>query len=62
MRTATKRLIAGATLLAGLVTLVAGVTQGVPFSTVLMRTIIAAAAFGTLSFLGGLVYEKLWLR
>jgi hypothetical protein len=62
MRTATKRLIAGVALLAGVLTLVAGLTSGVPFAAVLVRTMIATAGFGFLSFLGGLVYEKLWLR
>jgi hypothetical protein len=62
MRTATKKIIAGLSLLACLLAIVTGVTQGVPFVAVVERAIGATVVFGLLGFLGGLVYEKLWLR
>ena len=62
MRTATKKLIAGVSLLACIIALVSGVTQGVPFAAVLLRSMIATVVFGFAAFIGGLIYEKLWLR
>lgn len=49
-------------MLAGLIALVAGFSQGISFGVSLQRALIATAAFGFATFLGGLVYEKLWLR
>jgi len=62
MKTATKKWIAGVSLLAGLVTLMAGFAHSVPFGVSLVRAMIATAGFGLASFVGGLAYEKLWLK
>ena len=62
MRTATKKVIAGVTLLACLIVLVTTVAWRMPFLVIVKKTLIATALFGFVTFLGGLLYEKLWLR
>lgn len=62
MHTATKKVIAGVTLLACVIVLVTTVAWRLPFVVIVKKTLLATAVFGSLSFLGGLIYEKLWLR
>jgi len=62
MRTVTKKMIAGLALVAFFIAVAAGIAGHVPPITVLKRAAAATAVFGLLTFLCGLVYEKIWRR
>ncbi|NLH47577.1 MAG: hypothetical protein GX444_03125 [Myxococcales bacterium] len=48
--------------MACLLTLVTGAVHGLPLWAVIERTALATAGFGVAGFIGGLAYEKLWLK
>lgn len=62
MRTVTKKTIAGVSLLACVVVVLTGIMNLLPPVAVLKRAVLATGFFALAAFLGGLIYEKLWLR
>jgi uncharacterized membrane protein len=48
--------------LACLLVLVTGAVQGLSLWVVIERTVLATAGFGVAGFIGGLAYEKIWLK
>jgi hypothetical protein len=62
MRTATKKFIAGLAVLACLLAVVASAAHRVAPIAVLERAIVATVVFAGAGFIGGLIYEKLWLK
>jgi hypothetical protein len=62
MRRVTKRFIAGLCVLALVAAVASGLWGQVPLWVVVERAALAVGIFAVLGFVGGLLYEKVWLR